>query len=318
MVAGGNGYIGSHLSSHLYELGHQVLVFDRDGSKNAFAEVVTGDLEDRKHLAATLRGFKPHGLFHLGSPSVVGESFEAPSLYARAIDEVTNSVVSACADTGTKNLIFSSSCSVYGDANEADETFEIRPQSPYAQSKVLAESTILSAAREGNFKAGVLRFFNVIGCDTTKGLRERHEPETHVLPLLVRCSMTGEKFNLFGDSFDTEDGTAVRDYVDVRDVTSGLYLGMQKVLDENAGFYRIWNLGSNSPVSIRDLIRAVEQVTGKPINLHLNIKRIGDPGAVSAKNQRAKRELGWQPKLELADSVRSVADALNQTLKEKR
>lgn len=312
VVAGGNGYIGSHLTHHLFKLGHEVVVYDRDGAPNDFARVVEGELEDEALLLRTLIEFKPQGLYHLGSPSAMPDSFRAPSQYLSEVGRVTDSILKACEQSMTRNLVFSSSCSVYGDAISADETSDIRPLSPYAESKVLAENKIRLAASRGLILAGVFRFFNVIGCDSDNGLSEKHKPETHVLPLLVSCAISGKTFELFGESFDTYDGTPVRDYVDVRDIARGLSLGMKRVITKNAGSFEVWNLGSSRPLSVMELIRIVERSTGKVVAIQRRPARQGDPGLVFSKSSRVKRELGWEPQVGVEDSVRSVIKSIDR------
>lgn len=312
-IAGGAGYIGSHLASRLLLAGHTVTVLDSQEPVGIFADQMVFsklDLRDELAVAAALQTNDIEGLFHLGSPSVMEESFGDASVYINEALSVAKSLARGCKWAKVKSLVFSSSCSVYGErlGKPASELTPLAPMSPYAQSKVAVENVLDEFRTE--ISIGVCRFFNVVGVDHDAGLLERHSPETHILPKLVKANLEGREFTIFGNNFPTQDGTAVRDYVDVRDISAGLSLAMKALVRDRPRTSEVWNLGMEVGTSVLSLVQRVEQATGKKTNLSIQPKREGDPASISASATKAKRNLGWRPAFSISESIESVVSSL--------
>jgi UDP-glucose 4-epimerase len=320
-VAGGSGYIGSHLASHLIRKGHSITVLDFQAPVGIFSNEMAFhelDLRDENATTNALATSQIEALFHLGSPSVMEESFKDSIGYIQDAEDVANSLANSCARAGVRHLVFSSSCSVYGERlnRPANESSLLSPMSPYAQSKVAAENAL--AEFQSELSIGICRFFNVVGVDNDAGLLERHEPETHVLPRLVQANITGEDFTIFGDDFPTADGTAMRDYVDVRDISVGLSMAMDVLVQWRPKRSEIWNLGMEHGISVKTLVKKVEEATGKRTNLRLMARREGDPASISADVSKAKTQLRWMPAFTIDDSIASVVRSVSQRQEQRR
>ncbi len=287
LVTGGAGYIGSHTSKLLKKAGHLPVVFDN--LSNGWAEWVKfgpfafGDIRDEEALFRTLTGFKIEAVIHFAAKAYVEESTRLPDVYFDNNVSGTISLLKAMKRAGTKVLVFSSSCATYGNAQTPTirEDHPQAPTNPYGLSKLMCEQVISTTAPVLGLRYAMLRYFNVIGNDPEGEIFERHEPETHVLPNLIRAAMSGGAFRLFGTNHATPDGTAVRDYVHVMD----LGLAHIRAISELSTRERlVSNVGTGAGVSVRELVATVEKELGARVNVEEKPIRPGDPPCLVADN----------------------------------
>ena len=294
----------------LLEIGHEVIGFDLKPFPVELPEGyehIIGDLLN-SHAKRELSRLQWGVVYHLATSSDMSASFLNPENYLRYELSKTKSLLELSANRPeSARFIFASSCSVYGDimGDAASETNAFAPQSPYAMSKIQSERAIKTFVRETNLSSGVFRFFNVIGASQEKGLKENHQPETHILPKLVQAASNSETFEVYGRRFDTKDGTAIRDYVDVRDICTAMVIG-DSYLRGLPGSQQTWNLGSNLGLSVLDLVSEVESVMNRKVNLSFLEARAGDPARALASSIKARQELGWRPRHSLESSIRSI------------
>jgi UDP-glucose-4-epimerase GalE len=309
MVTGGAGYIGSHLCELLDRNGHEVLAVDKVPIGHSFAKKQIVNLLNAAEISEILSEFRPDGVFHLAGNSSMSASFNNPDSYLQ--DQITmglNLITSMNRSEATR-VIFSSSCSVYGNSVNALESDPLIPLSPYAASKQVLEQLLFAASRYLGFQVGIFRFFNVIGRNAKAGLDEKHFPETHLLPLIMQSIAQNTELEIYGHFEDTPDGSAIRDYVDVQDVSEGMLLGMELLVKKPEGFFDIWNLGSEQPISIFELISKVEEASGRKVARCVSGKRAGDPSQVFANSSKARYELGWKPVRSTLDSIKSLLES---------
>lgn len=342
LVTGGAGYIGSHAAKRLLEAGHKVVVVDSmfratrgnierlAGHPSAPGNLVfhEADVNDANALGLILRGHPVDAVMHFAGVAYVGESVRDPLLYHRVNGAGTLAVLEACARFGIPRLVFSSSCVTYGDPGPAllpvREDCPQRPANPYGWSKLAAERmlTDFAAACTGptavipGFSCASLRYFNVAGCDRDGLLGHEHNPETRVIPLCLRAAMGVDPvFTVFGDDYPppgSPDGTAVRDYIHVDDLVRAhlLVLGALR-----PGDGRVYNLGTGVGVSVRQIVRSVERVTGRAVPVKVGPRRPGDPASLFCSPERIGRELGWKAEVtDLDEIVRSSWEWMSRTL----
>lgn len=287
LVTGGAGYIGSHTSKLLKKAGHLPVTFDN--LSNGWAEWVKfgpfafGDIRDEEALFRALTGFKIDGVIHFAAKAYVEESTRLPEVYFDNNVNGTISLLKAMKRAGTKVLVFSSSCATYGNARTPAirEDHPQAPTNPYGLSKLMCEQVIAAAAPVLGLRYAMLRYFNVIGNDPEGEVFERHEPETHVLPNLIRAARSGEAFSLFGTDHATPDGTAVRDYVHVMDLGAAHI----RAIDELRSRDRlVSNVGTGSGASVREVLAIVEKELGLRVNVEEKPIRPGDPPRLVADN----------------------------------
>jgi UDP-glucose-4-epimerase GalE len=280
LVTGAAGYIGSHTSKLLKRAGHFPVAFDN--LSNGWVEWVKfgpfafGDIRDEEALYRALRGFKIDAVIHFAAKAYVEESTRLPEVYFDNNVNGTISLLKAMKRAGTKTLVFSSSCATYGNARTPNirEDHPQEPTNPYGLSKLMCEQVIAATAPVLGLRYAMLRYFNVIGNDPEGEIFERHEPETHVLPNLIRAAMSGGAFSLFGTNHATPDGTAVRDYVHVMDLGQAHI----RAIDELSKRERlVSNVGTGAGVSVRELLTIVEKELGLRINVEEKPIRPGDP-----------------------------------------
>lgn len=295
LVTGGAGYIGSHTAKLLKKVGHTPIVFDN--LSNGWAEWVKygpfafGDIRNEEALFQALSSFQADAVIHFAAKAYVEESTRLPEEYFDNNVSGTIALLKAMRRAGTNRLVFSSSCATYGNARTPTirEDHPQEPSNPYGLSKLMCEQVIKTAAPVLGIHFAALRYFNVIGNDPEGEIYERHEPETHVLPNLMRAAQTGGSFSLFGTDHPTPDGTAVRDYVYVMDLAEA----HTKALDIIASRERlISNVGLGKGVSVRELLITVEDALKVKLNVLENPIRPGDPPELVADNEFLKT---WFP-----------------------
>jgi UDP-glucose 4-epimerase len=308
LVTGGAGYVGSVCAKVLLEQHHQVVIVDDLSTGNADAVPAGAEFVDGDVVAVARRllpGGSFDGVLHFAAKSLVGESVEAPERYWHANVVKTLELLEAIRESGTERLVFSSTAATYGepDVVPITEDAPTRPTNAYGATKLAIDHAITSYARAYGLAAVSLRYFNVAGAYA--GLGERHGVETHLIPLILQVA-TGQRAEIlvFGNDWPTPDGTAIRDYIHVRDLADAHLLALQSA---QASSHRIYNLGNGTGFSVREVIACCREVTGHPIAARDVGRRAGDPAVLIASSAKAIAELGWQPRR--SDLREIVSDA---------
>lgn len=301
LVAGGAGYIGSHTVKQLKAAGHNPVIYDNvsRGHKEVVdilkVPAVIADLNDRSPLTKALREHKIDTVMHFAAYAYVGESVQKPLMYYQNNVATTVAVLECMQALGVKRFVFSSTCATYGDPTSVPITEDEKkaPVSPYGRSKLAVEQILTDlVAADKQFSFAALRYFNASGCALDGTIGEDHDPETHLIPsaILAALGMRGP-LTLFGTDYPTPDGTNVRDYIHVEDLADAHILAMQKL---TAGQSMFCNLGTGRGFSNKEIIKAVEKVSGKTVPLTVGSRRAGDAIALWADPTRAKQLLGWE------------------------
>lgn len=300
LVIGGAGYVGSHACKALGLGGFEPVVFDNLSSGHADAvkwgPLEIGDMLDPDRLDSVFQKYRPQLVMHFAAFAYVGESVTDPAKYYRNNVVGTLSLLDAMRRNGVDSIVFSSTCATYGvpESLPITETAPQRPINPYGFTKLVIERALADYEVAYGFRWAAMRYFNAAGCDPDGELGERHAPETHAIPLAILAALgKGPQFRVFGTDYDTEDGSAVRDYVHVSDLASAHVAAIPYLLNGNAS--QAFNLATGSAVSVLELLRSVERVTGRPVPVELSARRAGDPPALYAVADKARRMLGWQP-----------------------
>jgi UDP-glucose 4-epimerase len=306
LVTGGAGYIGSVVSRQLLEAGHEVVVFDNleRGHRDAVAaqaRLVVGDLRDGDAVhAAVAEGFD--GVLHFAALALVGESVSEPELYYHNNVVGSLHLLDAMKSARVPRLVFSSTCAVYGQPDEVpiSESAPPRPTNPYGASKLAVDGMIGDYCHAHGLGAVSLRYFNVAGASGDAG--EDHDPETHLIPNILRTAQGRKPYiEVFGTDYPTPDGTAIRDYIHIEDLSQAHLLALDGT---RAGEHRIFNLGTGNGFSVREVIAAAREVTGHEIPVKEAPRRPGDPPMLVAAGALIRSELGWKPdKPELTQMV---------------
>jgi UDP-glucose-4-epimerase GalE len=302
LVTGGAGYIGSHTVRMLLKQGHDVTVVDNlsKGHRHNVPAVRLHvvDLADTQALVRLLREKECEAVIHFAAFIAVGESMREPARYFRNNVCGSLSLLDAMVQCGVKHLVFSSTAAVYGDPQSSPihEDFPIQAVNAYGESKVMVETLLGWFDQIHHLTSVCLRYFNASGCDPAGGLGEEHEPETHLIPLVLRAVLTGEPFTVFGDDYPTPDGTCIRDYIHVNDLAQAHILAVNYLC--NGGASEKFNVGTGTGRSVREIIRAVEEVTGREVPYRIGPRREGDPPALVASSTKLREHLGWAPEYE--------------------
>lgn len=312
LVTGGAGYIGSHCCKAFAESGWSVIAYDnlsrgwRDAVK--WGPLVEGDICDVAAVATALHQYRPDLVAHFAAYAYVGESVERPELYYRNNSFGTLVLLEEMLKIGVDKLILSSTCASYGVPirSPIDETHPQSPINPYGWSKFIVERMVDNLSDAHGLNAVVLRYFNAAGCDPDGEVGERHEPETHVIPLAIEAAVrSGRIFTINGTDFDTRDGTAVRDYVHVTDLARAHVLAGEKLLRDPG--VHVYNLGTGTGTTVNELVDAVSRASGTRLPVAYGPRRAGDPPALVAAASKATRELGWMPEQSGIDRIVETA-----------
>jgi UDP-glucose-4-epimerase GalE len=300
LVTGGAGYIGSHTVQLLLEQGYDVAVVD-NLSKGYRRNVPAGrlfamNLADTKALTELMRQTRTEAVIHFAAFISVGESMREPEAYFANNTCASLSLLTAMLRAGVRHLVFSSTAAVYGNPHATPilETFPIQPVNPYGESKVMVETLLRWFGGIHRLTSVSLRYFNASGCDPQGRLGEEHEPETHLIPLLLRAVATGEPVTVFGDDYNTPDGTCIRDYIHVLDLAQAHILALEYLMEGGASDQ--FNVGTGTGHTVMEAIRAVEEVTGQKVPYVIGPRREGDPPALVASSDKLRSKLGWSPK----------------------
>jgi UDP-glucose 4-epimerase len=313
LVTGGAGYIGSATVEQLINNGAQVIVFDNlyQGHLDAVhpdAIFIKGDLANKEAIEAAISQYKPDGIMHFASHTLVGESVQKPFLYLR--ENVVNglNLMESAVKHGVKGFILSSTANLFDDPEQIPiaETERIVPGSPYGESKHILERFLHWMDNVYGMKYACLRYFNACGATEVRG--EHHNPETHLIPIVLEVALgKREKIVIFGDDYNTPDGSCVRDYVHIVDLASAHILAMQALLD--GGESRKYNLGNGRGYSNLEVVQTARQITGHPIPSEIGPRRAGDPDILIASSETINHDLGWQPKYpNLKDIIQTAWD----------
>lgn len=312
LVTGGAGYIGSHACKSLRSNGYTPVTFDnlntgwRDAVK--FGPFEEGELQDRARLDEIFAKHQPIAVMHFAALSQVGESMAEPGLYWRNNVNGSLTLIEAAVAAGCKQFVFSSTCATYGDQDNVvlDESSAQYPINAYGASKRAIEDILRDFEAAHGLQHVIFRYFNVAGADPDGEVGEFHQPETHLIPLMLDA-ITGRRaaLTVFGDDYDTPDGTCIRDYVHVCDLVDAHILGLKWLQDDRGS--RVFNLGTGSGFSVREVLDHSHAVTNQAVPYEIGARRPGDCTKLVSGSSRAVEELGWHPQRSTLDQM--IADA---------
>ena len=312
LVSGGAGFIGSHVCKLLNQKGYTPIVIDNlsTGYKEfvKWGPLIKADIQDKQAVKDLIQKYKPIAAMNFASYINVGESVQNPSKYY--VNNVANSTIffETLIENNVKNVVFSSTAAVYGNPiqDKIDESHPYLPVNPYGQTKLMMEQILKDFSNAYDSKYVIFRYFNATGSDPELEIGESHYPETHLIPLVVDALQgRRESITVFGDDYDTADGTCVRDYIHVLDLAEAHVLGVEHLLAGKDSC--IMNLGNGNGFSVSEVIDVVKKVSGKEIPVTAGSRRDGDPGTLVASSKLAKDILNWSPKItSLEDMVRPV------------
>jgi len=296
LVTGGAGYIGSVAAELLLDEGHAVGVFDNleRGHASAVdprAEFLEGDLRERASIAAAMAKFGPEAVMHFAAYALVPESMQKPEIYFRNNLAGGVNLAEAMLENGVGHIVFSSTCATYGQPRKVpiSEDAPQRPTNPYGESKLCVEKILRWYSELHGFKTIFLRYFNV--CGATEKFGEDHDPETHLIPRLLQVALGKlDRINVYGDDYETPDGTCIRDYIHVADLVDAHVRAL--AVGESGAF----NLGNGDGFSVKEVIEACREVTGHAIPTEIAPRRAGDPPQLVAASEKARQTFGWQPR----------------------
>ena len=320
LVTDGAGYIGSHAAKVLSQAGHRVVIFDNlsAGHREAVlgAPLIVGDTGDVETMRRAIRDSGASAVMHFAAWLSVPDSVRDPAGYYRNNVTGTIGTLAAMAAEGCRQFVFSSTCAVYGEPVETPirETHPTSPVNSYGQTKLAIEHALPHFERAYGIRSVRLRYFNAAGADPDGELGEDHAPEIHVIPRAIEAAGGGPPIDVFGEDYPTPDGTCLRDYIHVMDLADAHLCALAWLQDGGAsGSY---NAGTERPTSVKDVIDAVEKVTGLPVARRSAPRRPGDPAILYASAERIRRDLGWVPQRPALETI--VADAWNWHAKHPR
>ena len=312
LVVGGAGYIGSHMVKDLLDAGYDVITLDNlsTGHRDLLpgGAFVEGDLGDKEMLNRLFSSHQISAVMHFAAFSLVGESVEDPLKYYRNNLAATTTLLSAMIQHRVKRFIFSSTAAVYGEPIEIPitENHPCHPTNPYGATKIAVERMLNDCESSYGLKYISLRYFNASGADESGTIGERHAQETHLIPLVLKVA-TGERedISIFGTDYPTPDGTCIRDYIHVSDLTQAHLLALKALLSDEGS--AVYNLGNDQGHSVREVVELAKKVTGKKIPVVETNRRPGDPARLIASSEKIKTSLGWKPKYESLETIIKTA-----------
>ena len=308
LVVGGAGYIGSHMAKMLVQSGHEVIILDnlstgfRDAAR--YGRLIEGDLADQALLDRIFAEDDIAAVLHFAALSQVGESMREPARYYRNNVANTPNLLDAMLRHGVRRFIFSSTAAIFGEpeAPLINEQHPQRPINPYGRGKRMVEEMLGDYDRAYGLRSVCLRYFNAAGADPEGELGERHDPESHLIPLVLQtASGRRDHIAVYGNDYPTPDGTCIRDYIHVWDLCSAHLLALEHLLAD--GGSDIFNLGNGTGFSVQKVIDTARRVTGKAIPSVVQERRAGDPAVLVADSAKARAELGWQPRFDRINTI---------------
>jgi UDP-glucose 4-epimerase len=313
LVTGGAGYVGSHLVLALLDAGHAVTVYDnlRQGHRGAVpdaARLVVADIGDAQRLDAVLADGKWDAVFHFAALSLVGESMKLPFLYFIENAAGGMRLIEACVKHGIDKFILSSTAALFGNPRKIPiaENEALEPGSPYGESKLMIEQCLHWAGRIHGLRYACLRYFNAAGADPAGRAGEDHNPESHLIPLVIDAALgLRPEIAVFGNDYPTPDGTCIRDYIHVTDLADAHLRALAQLEHKSV----IYNLGNGAGHSVFEVIRAVERVSGRKVPMRIDARRPGDPAALVASSDLLRSETGWSPRFAQLDEIVRTAFA---------
>jgi len=312
LVTGGAGYIGSHACKALAAAGYRPVSYDNLVYGHRWAvrwgPLEVGDIGDRARLEEVIAQYRPAAVMHFAGYAYVGESVQDPGKYYRNNAAGTLTLLEAMRDGGIGRLIFSSTCSTYGVPEQIPitEDHPQRPINPYGASKLMIERMLQDFGAAHGLRSVALRYFNAAGADPDGETGESHDPETHLIPLVLDAA-AGRRpaITVFGEDYDTPDGTCIRDYIHVTDLADAHVLALQAL--ERGASSTAYNLGNGTGFSVREVIERAERVTGRSIPVEIGPRRDGDPPRLIGDARRIRHELGWTPRYADLDAILATA-----------
>ncbi len=308
LVVGGAGYIGAHMCKFLKKNGYRPVVLDNlvRGHRQAvkWGPFMRGSLSDTPVLERVFSDYKIAAVMHFAAFAYVGESVNEPAMYYRNNLVETLSLLQEMIRADVRRFIFSSSCAVYGEPNEIPipESHPLQPINPYGRSKLMVEQILEDFHRAYGLRFVSLRYFNAAGVDPEGELGEDHRPETHLIPLTLKGAMEEQGvLRIFGDDYPTRDGTCIRDYIHVEDLARAHLLALERLLAGKPG--DVFNLGSGSGYSVKEILEAARRVTGTKIPATVCARRPGDPAVLVGSSEKARRKLDWHPRYTDLDKI---------------
>jgi len=321
LIPGGVGYIGSHMVRYAQEHGHEVVVLDDFSTGHEWAvkdcEILRVNLLDQDKLSQLLKGRYFDGVIHFAAKSLVGESVKKPDLYYRNNVVGTLNLVNEMLNNDVNNLVFSSTAAIFGNpvTDKIAEDHPKNPITPYGQSKLMVENMLQDICSTYDFNATCLRYFNAAGAHESGEIGEAHDPETHLIPNVLKAAISNESsLKVFGDDYPTPDGTCVRDYVHVTDLADAHLLSLE-YMQNNKGF-SAFNLGNGDGFSVLEVIKSCEKIADTKISFQIDRRRQGDPASLVADSRKAKELLGWDGQFGYLDNIVSTALEWHETYKD--
>ncbi|MBC8146804.1 MAG: UDP-glucose 4-epimerase GalE [Bacteroidetes bacterium] len=314
LIVGGAGYIGSHTNKFLHESGFETIVFDNlsTGHLNSvqWGTFIKGDLGNIKDIRSVFELHNITAVFHFAAHAYVGESVIHPEKYYYNNVSNTLNLLKVMKEFEVRSLIFSSSCATYGSpiTIPINENHPEKPINPYGKTKLIVDNILMDYSNAYDFQYVSLRYFNAAGNDPTLLIGESHNPETHLIPLVIESAIDPTKIiNIFGNDYDTPDGTCIRDYIHVNDLADA-HVQAYSYLQKDNSTSQIINLGTGESNSVKEIIISVEKKTGLVVNSKISKRREGDPAILIADNKKAKKLLCWSPKYNLNDIISHTVD----------
>lgn len=314
LVTGGAGYIGSHFVKYIAKKGHQVAIIDdlsRGHSSliHKDAEFFEENTKNQAAISRIVEQVQPDITVHFAAYALVAESVANPDLYFSNNVDGTQSLLNAIASTKPMPFVFSSTCAVYGVPEKLpiDENFSKNPLSPYGESKLECEQRIRNYCQSTKMPALALRYFNACGASPDGDIGEIHDPETHLIPNILKNALADTPSYIFGNDYETRDGTCIRDYIHVDDLAAAHHLGCEKLLGGDLSEFNVVNLGTGNGFSNKEIFDACSKIIGKELVYEYKDRRPGDPAELYANNQAAKDLLGFEPKYSTLENIIKTA-----------
>ncbi|UWQ93513.1 UDP-glucose 4-epimerase GalE (plasmid) [Rhodobacteraceae bacterium M382] len=314
LVTGGAGYIGSHTCKVLKQKGYIPVCYDNlsRGNRHAvkYGPFEEGDIADAARIREVVETYRPIAAIHFAAFAYVGESMDHPDIYYRNNTSGTVALLDALRANGVERIVFSSTCATYGTPETVpiSETLPQNPINPYGRSKLFIEHVLRDYAAAYGMSAVALRYFNAAGCDPDGEIGEEHDPETHLIPLMLEAARTQDpdrKLTVFGDDHPTPDGTCIRDYIHVMDLAAA-HVQALDLMEAEPGFH-VLNLGTGQGLSILELIQATKRITNREVPYVMGPRRAGDPSELVADPSLARQKLGWTPEMSDMDTLLRTA-----------